>query len=240
MTGTTGFNVIPENLPSAAAEFEKPYMEFEYRREVFRLENLRGGHNGRDPDTMTIVEKCANSPPQWDEERQRWVIPLTNNMINIDLSSQEDATERFALNSPLRAMSIISNPRNRYKSTGNLVSAPTSREEPPRYPIDCVFNMHIRVRVPGRGSLINVRPFQLVANGLTGWPPPVGTVYTHEDTVELFPEWVPFGERLLSPVARILPGDETIIINIREVTEGSALPIRGIIPTLQRFINRVT
>jgi hypothetical protein len=215
-------------------------MEFEYRGEVFRLENLRGGHNGRDPNTMVIVEKCANSPPQWDEERQRWVIPLTNNMINIDLSSQEGVTESFALNSPLRAMSIISNPRNRYKSTGNLISATTSREESPRYPVDCVFNMHIRVRVPGGGTLINVRPFQLVANGLTSWPPPVGTVYTHEDTVELFPEWVPFGEQLLSPIAKILPGDETIITNVREVNEELFSPDRGIIPTLQWLINRIT
>lgn len=213
-------------------------MEFEYEGQIYRMGELKGGHNGRGT-AGAAVAACQQRPPQWDEVRQRWVVPIMNNMINIDLSSQPEAARAFPSVSPLRSMSIINNPRRSYSSIGHLISVTNTPSEPPRFPVDCVFRMYIRVKVPGKGSVINVRPFELVAKGLTTWPPPVGTIYTHEDVVELYPEWIPFGHRLMNPIVRIFSGDETILTNVFEVTEPPPL-VSGILPRLQQLINRLT
>lgn len=237
----TETKLLPNSIPPVSAEFQKPYMEFEYSGEIYRMENLKGGHNGKNPENNDVIAACNNDPPLWDEEKERWVIPITNNMINIEIGSQNDALRAFSIDSPLRAMTIINNPRHSYQSRGYLISAPSSRQESPRFPVDCIFNMFIRVRVPGKGTLINTKPFQLTANGLTDWPPTAGTTYTHNDTVELFPEWFRFGRQLWEPMAKILAGDETIITEINEVNEEQLNNnTRGLRFRMEWLINRIT
>ena len=225
-------DLLPTSFIPMGAEFIKPYMEFEFEGEIHRLEGLAGGHNGR------VASACASRPPVFDPERQRWVVPIENNLIDIDLGAQPEVAKAIpAHRATLRAMTVISNPRNSYKSTGVLLSETRSPTEQPRFPVDCIFSMHIRVRVPGRPSLITVRPFQLIATGLEQWPPAVGTIYRHEDTVELFPEWMPFSERLMKPVVRILPGDETVLTRVFEAPLPQVVQTRRL---LRRLIDRLT
>jgi len=207
-------NKLPETFSPMGAEFKKPYMEFEFEGEIFRLENLKGGHNGR------TAKACKANPPVWDEEKQRWVVKIENNLIDIDLESQSEASKSIPGNkSFLKKMKITSNPRRSYKSIGYLISTTRNKEEPPSYPIDCEFYMYIRVKVPGKPSLINMKPFKLMANGLEEWPPRVGTVYTHDDHVELYPEWIPFATYFMKPIVRILPGDETILTEVFQLDD---------------------
>lgn len=224
-------DLIPNSTRPMGAQFKKPYMEFWYDGQVYRLENLRGGHNGM------VAGACQSRPPQFDPVSERWVVPVNNNLIDIDLTQQPEVAEALPDSVPyLRSLAIVSNPRRSFTSTGQLTTAKSAPTELPRFPVDCVFNMHIRVRVPGKPTLVNVKPFQLVAKGLEQWPPPVGTVYTHDEDIELHPEWVPFGALLMSPIVRILAGDETILTNVFEVpAETGARP-----GFLRSFINRMT
>ncbi|MBU0515509.1 MAG: hypothetical protein KJ621_12120 [Proteobacteria bacterium] len=201
---------IPESFPPMGAEFEKPYMEFEYKGELFRVENLKGGHNSK------VAKACKSNPPKWDEEKKRWVVPIENNLIDIDFAAQPEVTKDFPPDSPLKAIHIISNPRSKYQSTGLLISSTDDPSGPPLFPVDCIFDMFIRVNVKGKWSLINVRPFRLRANGLNEWPPPVGTVYVNEDYVELFPEWIPLASKFMKPIVRILPSDKTVLTDVFE------------------------
>lgn len=222
---------LPDTFVPMGAEFVKPYMEFEFEGQIHRLENLAGGHNGR------VAAACQASPPQFDSEKNRWVVKIENNLIDIDLGNQPAVAAAIPESkSFLRSMSIINNPRRSFVSTGLLVSASASPDERPRFPVDCTFEMHIRVNVPGKPSLINVKPFQLSARNIDQWPPPVGTVYRHDDAIELYPEWVPFSEFLMKPVVRILPGDETIITDVFE-TRPEELNRPNLLKTL---INRLT
>lgn len=206
---------LPSTFPSMGALFKKPYMEFEFEGKMYRLEALAGGHNGR------VAQACQSNAPVYDTELKRWVVRVENNLIDIDLSSQPEVAAAIAEeHAPLRKMTVLSSTRNSYKSTGLLVTETSSPDEQPKFPVDCIFNMHIRVKVPGRPALINVQPFQLRANGLEQWPPPVGTTYRHEDTVDLFPEWLPFAERFMQPIARIMPGDETVLTEVFPATAG--------------------
>ncbi len=200
--------VLPDAFPPMGAMFEKPYMEFEFQGELHRIDHLVGGHNG------VVAQACIASPPEWDEEKQRWVIPIVNNLIDIDLRTQTPVTATFAEGSRLSTMRILSNPRKRYQSTGTLVTSGTDRDLPPTFPVDCEFRMHIRVKVDGRPALYNPKPFRMVANGLEQWPPPVGTRYRNLDEVALYPEYVPLYAQLFSPVVRILPGDEAVLTDV--------------------------
>ena len=208
---------LPDAFPSMGAEFRKPYMEFEYDGQMYRLENLRGGHNG-----SGATAACRASPPTFDPEKGRWVVTVKNNLIDINLADHPHVAPLFATsNQFLSQAHIYSNPRRSYESVGYLLSHTTSPNEPAQFPIDCVFYMHIRISVPGKPSLINVKPFELTTKNLEQWPPPVGTIYEHEDEIELFPEWIPFIHNFMSPVVRIRPGDQTILTRVFDLPEGS-------------------
>lgn len=204
---------LPGAFPQMGAEFEKPYMEFEYNGKMYRMDQLKGGHN----KPTQPVRACKSSPPKWDPEKKRWVVTLDNNMIDIDLGEQPEATRALPENLGwLKRMHIHNSPRRSRRSIGYLYPTSGSPDEPPTFPVDCEFHMFIRVDVPGRPSLANTTPFKLEAKGLDTWPPQVGTVYTHDDDVDLYPEWVPFARTLMKPMVRIPPGDETILTSTYE------------------------
>ena len=222
---------LPTSFPPMGAEFVKPYMEFEFKGELHRVDALVGGHNG------SVASACQARPPVFDAERQRWVVPIENNLIDIDLGSQPEVAKSIPDHrSELRSLRVINNPRRSFRSTGMLLTDARTLTEQPRYPVDCIFNMHIRVRVTGKPSLITVRPFQLIAVNLEQWPPPVGTVYRHDDVVDLFPEWVPFSERFMSPIVKILAGDETILTKVFEAPPA----VRDSRSLFQKLIERLT
>jgi len=151
-------NLLPDNFPSMGAEFSKPYMEFEYEGKMYKIDELAGGHNGK------AASACQSSQPYWNEERQRWIVDVTNNLINIDLSSQPHTFKAFDKTMrSFQRLKIKNNPRYSYKSTGQVISVTNSKDERPKFPVDCIFNMHIRASIPGRPSLITVKPFQLYA-----------------------------------------------------------------------------
>jgi hypothetical protein len=207
---------LPNEFPPMGADFKKPYMEFEYEGQLYKLEELKGGHNGRG-----MAKACKTHGAQWDEEKQRWVVKVENNLIDIDIASQPETTRGIPDSKAfLKKLDIFSNPRRSKKSIGYLYAS-GNKDEAPRYPIDCEFHMHIRVKVPGKPSLQNPKPFILEAKGLNAWPPEIGTVYLHDDEVELYPEWVPFAEQLMKPIVKILPGDKTIITEVYEAREST-------------------
>jgi len=45
------------------------------------------------------------------------------------------------------------------------------------------------------------------------------TVYTHDDHVELYPEWIPFARYFMKPIVRILSGDETILTKVFQLDD---------------------
>lgn len=216
-------NELPSSFPLMGAKFEKPYMEFEYNGKLYRVENLKGGHNGKaeplttDNDDDMAARACQTRPPVWDEERKRWVVPIENSIIDIDLADQDVLVSNIEAGSPLRRMHIYGESKGRKATAGYLLASGQSREDAPKYPVDCEFTVFIRVDVPGLGSLRNTKAFRLVARDLDVWPPRPGTTYTNLDDVELFPTWLPFADRLISPVARILGGDETILTEVFEL-----------------------
>lgn len=233
-------DVLPNSFPPMGAEFEKPYMEFEYNGKMYRLDQLKGGHNK--PKVTDPVMACKTSPPVWDPVKKRWVVTLENNMIDIDVGAQPDASRALPEElSALKRMHIFNSPRRSRRSYGYLYPASSTADEPPKFPVDCEFHMFIRVAVPGRPSLANVTPFKLEAKALSEWPPKVGTVYTHDDEVALYPEWLPFARTLMKPLVRIPSGDETILTEIylaERTDEGEAAPQRG--NWFTRLWNRVT
>jgi len=97
--------------------------------------------------------------------------------------------------------------------------------------------MFIRVTVGAGRSLVNPKPFRMVASGLNAWPSPVGTIYRNLDDVALYPEWVPFATRLTEPIATIKAGDEAILTDVFEVTASEALQKP---PLFSRVVNRLT
>eukprot|EP01025_Chloroclados_australasicus_P013416 TRINITY_DN16323_c0_g1_i2.p1 TRINITY_DN16323_c0_g1~~TRINITY_DN16323_c0_g1_i2.p1 ORF type:complete len:225 (-),score=23.93 TRINITY_DN16323_c0_g1_i2:170-844(-) len=214
---------LPEQIPSMGAELVKPYMEFEYRGKLYRLENLKGGHNSpkpnpdrrEQPGDDDVVKACIANPPQWDEEQQRWIIPLENNLIEFDLSQQPEVAMSLPENSGLRSMKIRNNPSTRRRTSGYLVAS-GSKSDGPSYPVDSVFEVFIQVNAPGLPSLSNRAPFRIVANKLSQWPPEPGTVYDNLDDVRLYPDIVPFADKLMRPVVTILKGDQTVLSEVFE------------------------
>jgi hypothetical protein len=221
---------LPTRFPPMGALFMKPYMEFEFEGKVHRLETLKGGHNGR------VARACQSSPPEFDEARQRWVVRITNNIIDIDLAEQPEIVESARLPHRLAGMHIFNNPRRSYASQGLLISVTDRKDANPEFPVDCEFRMHIRVRIPGRPTVVNPTPFRMVAKDLYAWPPSVGTIYTNLDDVDLYPEWVPFGRTFLRPVARIRAGDEAHLTDVFEREDTSGADGRWI----TRIFNRLT
>ncbi len=207
---------LPESFPPMGAEFKKPYMEFEFEGVTYKLEELKGGHNGK------AAKACQAEGATWDEARQKWIVKVDNNLIDIELKNQPTATVNIPdSKSFLREIDIKSSPRRSKRSIGYLIVKDSHKDAAPTFPVDCEFYMHIQVKVPGKPSLTNPKPFKLVAKDLEDWPPPIDTVYTHDDTVELYPEWVPFADKLMKPVVKILPGDETIITEVFEIKDNT-------------------
>jgi len=204
-------------------------MEFEFDGRVYRLEDLKGGHNGR------VAAACASSPPAWDARLGRWVVHVTNNIIDIDLGEHPAAWRVPPPREEFRAIRISGSLRQRYRSTGILVTDARRQEEQPRFPVQSAFFMHVRVTLPGMGTAINTEPFRMVATNVMEWPPPVGTVYENLDDVELYPEWLPFGSRVRGSVARIRKGDTAIISDVFPKPEG-----RDPTTTVQRLLNWLT
>lgn len=202
-------DLLPDTLPSAGAHFEKPYTEVEYDGVVYPVKGMVGGHNGKQ-----AVEACIAHGARYDSVRGRWVVPLDNNLISINLAEQPEVGKVFGEGSPLAKLTMRNHPSRRYRSGGFLI---TSTEDPngrPSFPVDCEFHVHLRVTVPGKWPLVNPTPFKLVATGLEQWPPPVRTVYRNVDGAELYPDYIGPLRRAMSPVARILPGDETILTEV--------------------------
>jgi hypothetical protein len=201
-------DLLPSAFPPTGARFRKPYTEIEYRGKVYPIKDMVGGHNG------IVAKACIASPPIYDAVRKRWVVPITNNLIDIDLADQPAAADAFEAGSPLRQLHIRNNEDVRYASSGLLVTATEDPDGPPAFPVDCEFQMYITVSIPRRPKLMNVKPFRLVARGLTSWPPPVGTVYDNIDGAELVPARLARLGRAIPPVARILAGDRTILTEV--------------------------
>lgn len=201
--------LLPNSFAPSGALFKKPYTEIEYRGKLYPIKGMVGGHNG------VVAQACVASPPIYDEERGRWVVPITNNLIDIDLADQPEAASVFDEGSPLRRMRIVNNPDPRFPSTGMLITSTTDPSASPAFPVDCEFKMFVRVTVPRRPALINIRPFRLVACGLSEWPPPIGTMYENLDGADLVPSRLAsIGLRAGPVVARILPGDQTVLTDV--------------------------
>jgi hypothetical protein len=202
-------DLLPEQFPPAGATFEKPYTEIEYDGEIYPVKGMVGGHNGR-----KAVEACIAHGARYDSVRERWVVPLDNNLISINLAEQPEVGQVFGSDSPLARMQMANHPSKKYRSSGLLISATEDPNQRPAFPVDCEFTVHLRVKVPGKPPLVNPVPFHLVAKGLTSWPPSVGTTYKNIDGAELYPDYIGPLRRAMKPVARILPGDETILTEI--------------------------
>jgi hypothetical protein len=201
---------LPDSLPPAGATFEKPYTEVEYRGKVYPVKGMVGGHNGR-----SVVEACEAHPPRYDSIRGRWVVPLDNNLISINLAEQPEVGRVFGEGSPLARLRMANHPGRRFRSGGLLVTNTTDPNERPAFPVDCEFEVYLRIRVPGKWPLVNPRPLRLLATELSQWPPPVGTVYRNLDGADFYPDWVgPLRRFMKKPIVRILPGDETILTEV--------------------------
>ncbi|WP_424982775.1 hypothetical protein [Maritalea sp. S77] len=207
--------ILVKEIPSIGAFFEKPYMEFEYKGEMYRLEELSGGHNGSSTPHEAAVG-CDVNHPVWDEERGVWVIPLENHVINIDISVQKSLKSNLPDSSPFREMKISSPRQGNRVTKGLLISSGRNKDGGPVFPVDCEFQAFIDVKVPNRPLLRNVKPFRLLARGLDQWPPLAGTTYENLDDVELFPALVPFADRIMKPLVRIPKGDKTVLTEVFE------------------------
>jgi hypothetical protein len=200
--------------PSSGALFEKPYMEFEYKGKMYRLEDIKGGHNGAVAENAHVAMACEKSPPVWDEDRGVWVVPVENHIIDIDLSGQRDLKGNLEADSPLWGLKIKSSQNRRKPTNGLLISSGTDKTDGPVFPIDCEFRIHIEAKIPGAPTLTNSKPFRLRATGLETWPPDAGTTYENLDDIELYPKFVPFADRLMKPVVRIPKGDKTVLTEV--------------------------
>lgn len=195
---------FPTPVANSGALFRKPYMEFEYAGEVHRLENIRGGHNG------ATAQACIAHPPVWDEKKERWVVPLENNIIEIDLSDQEEMISSILPGSPLGKLKIAS-AKSEKLTKGMLITSGEEKSKGPKFPVDCMFEVFITAKIPWRPQLRNVRPFRLLAENIEQWPPMAGTTYKNLDDVELYPAFLSFAEKVMKPIVRIPKGDETIL-----------------------------
>jgi hypothetical protein len=200
---------LPDKLPSAGATFEKPYTEIEYNGKVYPVKGMVGGHNGLD-----AVEKCEAHGARYDSVRGRWVVPVDNNIISINLAEQPEVGKVFGDGSPLAQLQMRNHPSRRYRSGGFLITATEDPDGRPEFPVDCEFQVHLRITVPGKWPLVNPKPFRLIAKGLEEWPPTEGTVYDNPDGAEFYPDFIGPTRRFMRPVARILPGDETILTKV--------------------------
>jgi hypothetical protein len=201
--------LLPSSFSPTGARFQKPYTEIEYRGKLYPIKGMVGGHNG------VVAQACQASAPVYDKERKTWVVPITNNLIDIDLAGQDRAASVFDAGSPLRQMKIVNNPDPGFASTGLLITSTRDESEPPAFPVDCEFQMFIRVTVPRRPALINIKPMRLIARGLQTWPPPVGTSYENMDGADLVPARLArLGAAMAPVIARILPGDQTVLTEV--------------------------
>lgn len=188
------------------AHFEKPYTEFEYDGQIYRVGPTVGGHNGRG------VEACISHGATYDSVRGRWVVHVDNNLIHINYASQSAPRETFGEDSPLAKLLIQNNPDPERPSGGTLITATTDPEGPPEYPVDSEFLMMLRAEAPGLPALVTREPLRLVAEGLEQWPPPVGTAYENVSGADFYLEGPESEED--QPIARILPGDSTILTEV--------------------------
>ncbi len=196
---------IPDEFPDMGALFKKPYTEFEFGGRVYKVHETVGGHNG-------VAQKaCMANPPTYDPERGRWVVHVTNNLIHIDYSTQRAMADAVGGDSPLANLVIENDPDPSRPSGGVLVSETSDPERPPEYPVDCIFEMHLRATAPGLPVLVTREPLELFADALMEWPPPVGTAYENRSGADFYLRDAPDDAE---PIARILPGDSTVLTDV--------------------------
>jgi hypothetical protein len=196
---------IPEEFPEMGAVFEKPYTEFEFNGKIYKVGPTVGGHNGVGPHA------CQSHPPSYDPVRGRWVVHVDNNLIHIDYTHQQAPRETFGEDSPFTKLVIRNDPDPERPSGGMLISVTEDPDVAPEFPVDCEFSMHLRAELPDLPPLVTREPLRLRAEGLEQWPPPAGTVYANVNGAEFFLADAADEDEAL---ARILPGDSTILTRI--------------------------
>jgi hypothetical protein len=188
------------------ALFEKPYTEFEFNGQIYKVGPTVGGHNG------VGQQACIAHPPSYDPAKGRWVVHVDNNLIHIDYSDQTEPRATFGADSPFTKLVIQNNPDPARPSGGILITQSTDADADPEYPVDCEFTMQLRAEVPGLPPLVTRAPLRLFAGGLQEWPPPVGTAYANTSGADFYlEESAAEGDQ---PMARILPGDSTILTQV--------------------------
>lgn len=197
---------VPKAFPKMGALFEKPYTEFEFDGKMYKVGPTVGGHNG------VGQQACIAHPPHYDPERGRWVVEVDNNLIHIDYADQPEPMKAFGEESPLTKLVIQNDPDPKRKSGGLLITGTTDSDADPEYPVDCEFEMHLRAEAPGLPPLITREPLSLIAKDLEEWPPPVGTAYENTSGADFVLEDSASGYE--QPIARILPGDSTILTKV--------------------------
>ena len=192
------------------AELLKPYTEIEYNGQVFAIENLRGGHNGRNALTAStsltdiVVAACQTNPPVFDSTTGKWRVPVTNNFIHFEGSDPNLGT--FTLGA-------LDDIVNGYLEFANN---PTSSDELD-FPVNSIFEFQVELELLDFGiTLFSEELATVYANDLTSWAPPVGTTYYQDEYIDLVA--VSGGPT----IARIRP-DTTIVTEIVSIPEPSTL-----------------
>ena len=136
---------------------------------------------------------------------------VDNNLIHIDYTHQRSPRETFGENSPFTKLMIRNDPDPERPSGGVLISVTDDPDAAPEFPVDCEFSMQLRAELPDLPPLVTREPLRLLAEGLEQWPPPAGTAYENVSGVEFFLAGAGADG---GPLARILPGDSTILTRI--------------------------
>ena len=184
---------------SMGAELNKPYTEIEYMGQIYTLENLSGGHNGKNPLLSPVVAACRTNPPVFDPTTGRWRVPINNNFIQFS-----------ADNTPLGRIRIgaQNGECDGYLEFLNPVTSMNDLD----FPVRSVFTFNLSVELLDLGVTLSSRsPVTVTAENLTSWPPPVGTVYSQKENVDLVAE--PGG-----PTIATLRPDTTVITNVFQPT----------------------
>jgi hypothetical protein len=189
------------------AELNKPYTEIEFMGKIYSLKDLRGGHNGRNPDISPIVKACQTNSPVFDPATGLWRVPVTNNFIQ--LSADNTPLGRIRMGAPNGECEGYLEPMT-----------PATHVEDMDFPVRSVFTFDLAVELLDLGVTLYSRDYVTVtADNVWSWPPPVGTVYSQKEYIELVTE--PGG-----PTVATLRPDTTVITMILHPADSTASPSR--------------